>query len=98
MHLKKNSADKKTQNLEKTHGFSEKNSRYRDLTVIALHREPKKLKKSSKKLKKSPKNSENFQKKLTLPGFDSYKIPQKCTKIEPGVSHDSDSMCLPFAL
>ena len=40
--------------------------------------------KNSKKSPKIPKKLRKFPKKLTLPGFDSYKIPQKCTKIEPG--------------
>ena len=46
------------------------------MTVIALHREQKNPQKSKKKLRK-------FPKKLALPGFDRYKIPQKSTKIEP---------------
>ena len=62
VHVKKTQPKKKLKIWKKTHGFSKKNSRYRNLTVIALHREQKKLKKTKKNSELSKKNSENFQK------------------------------------
>ena len=43
------------------------------MTVIAYT-------KRTKKTQKNPKKPRKFPQKLTLPGFDRYKIPQKCTK------------------
>ena len=65
MHLEKKTQPKKNQDLGKKLMVlaKKKTSGYRDLTVIALHREQKNPQKSPKKLRKIPK-------KLTLPGFD----------------------------
>ena len=42
--------------------LAKKNSRYRDLTVIALHREQKNPQKSQENSENFQKNSKNFQK------------------------------------
>ena len=77
---KKTQPTKKLKIWKKTHGFSEKNSRYRDLTVIALHREPKKNSKNPKKNSKNPKKTQKISKKTHVTGIWQLSNPAKVHK------------------
>ncbi len=72
VHLKKTQPKKKSR-------FGKKNSWvYFKLPEFDSYRE---YTETKKKLKKNFKKSHrNFPQNLTLPGFESYKIPEKCTK------------------
>ena len=62
-----------------------KKTRVTGIWQLSHYTENKKKLKKPKKTSELSKKTQKFSKKLTLPGFDSYKIPQKCTKIEPEV-------------
>ena len=78
MHLKKKLSRQKNSRFGKKLMVLAKKTRVTGIWQLSHYTENKKTQKTQKKLRK-------FPKKLTLPGFDSCQIPQKCTKIKPGV-------------
>ena len=82
---KKTQPTKKLKIWKKTHGFSKKNSRYRNLAVIALHREQKKLKKPKKNSELS-KKTQKFSKKTHVTGIWQLSNPAKVHKKKAWVS------------